>query len=151
MGKINRVFPSITFMFQSISFSFDPRGPCQLKQSFRRQLNWAVSLPLSKFWHNSLSSVQKPRPKWKGNGAMPRQVSATTHQALTLAQKGVSSQIPWVAILCPSHTRHYNCITEFQALLWWPGDGAKTQWACSHKAIVKASLSQQWVSTLAYG
>lgn len=115
MGKINRVFPSVTFMFQSISFSFDPRGPCRLKQRFRRQLNWVVSLPLSKFWHNCLSSIQRPGSKWKGDGAMPGHVSPPLTQLLLRHHQGISKylEIPVCVLPTPGTA---TVFTELQAL-----------------------------------
>lgn len=98
------MFPSITFIFQGISFS-----TLEVHVSwsrFRRQLNWVVSLPLRKIWHNSLSSIQRPGSKRKGGRAIPEHVSA------------------WVAVLYPFYTRHSNCITEHPALKRCPGDGA---------------------------
>lgn len=44
--KINRVFHSVTLMFQSISFSLDPGGPCHLRQ-FRKTTKMGC-LPPSK-------------------------------------------------------------------------------------------------------
>lgn len=41
---------------------------------------------------------------------MPIHVSATTRAAITLAPLWNIQKIPQVAILRPSHTRHYNCI-----------------------------------------
>lgn len=99
-------------------FPFLTTPEVHVSWSFRRQLNWVVSLSLSKFWHNSLSSIQRPQSKGKGGGAMPGHVSATTHPAFTLAPPGNIQLNTLSCCLVSFPHQGHNCITELQALPW---------------------------------